>query len=253
MKNVAALVLVGVLFGTGCANYARLNVKSTGANDVPIGVSPTDVAFRGDSTTSFQRIYKKGTAVTLTASPVPGTGFDGWTYSSNKGAVVTVMVAGDMDMTAAYTNTPPIPPPQPPHFIPGNKAVDGGAEMGGGSVGGMGLRYDANDGSKTPGVQGEFYFVDADMVRAQGGQEWHKEGTEWVFTAKNWVSPRTGLHYMFLGWTLYTSGSPLIQSPTIRVSENALHDVLRSYWGTVEEFPAQNVKGSKKYRKHSRK
>jgi hypothetical protein len=157
------------------------------------------------------------------------------------------MVAGDIDMTAAYTNTPPIPPPQPPHFIPGNKDVDGGAEMGGGSVGGMGLRYDANDGSKTPGVQGEFYFVDAAMVTAQGGQEWHKEGTEWVFTAKNWVSPRTGLHYMFLGWTLYYSASPLIQSPTIRVSENALHDVLRSYWGTVEQFPAQKVKGSQKH------
>jgi hypothetical protein len=227
------VLAAGLVLMTGCAGYNRFNVMSSGANGVPVKVNPTDVVFRGDSTTAFQRIYKTGTPVTLTAGTVPNMGFDGWANSSNKNPVVTVVVAGDMDMTACYTNPPP---PQPPHFIPGNKAVDGGAEMGGGSVGGMGLRYDANDGSKTPGVQGEFYFVDANMVKAQGGQEWHKEGTEWVFTAKNWVSPKTGLHYMFLGWTLYTSGSPLIQSPTIRVNENALHDVLRSYWGTVDHF-----------------
>jgi hypothetical protein len=230
MKKVL-LVVLGVLL-SGCASYVKLNVESKGASDVPIAVSPSDVIWRGDGNTAFQRIYKKGTAVTLKAPAVANKGFDGWTYSTTKNPDVTVMVVSDMDMAACYTNSTPTNPPTP-QFIVGDKR-DEGVECWG-SVDGLGLRFDCNDKSKTPEVVDKnFYFLDGDMVTAQGGQTWHMEGDEWVFTGKDVVSPKTGVHYKFLGWTLYYSSSPLIRQPTIRVNKNALHDVLRSYWGSVK-------------------
>ena len=126
-----------------------------------------------------------------------------------------------------------MPDPASYAYVSGNKTADGGPECWG-SCGNMGIRLDGNDGSKVSQCKGPFYFVDGDMVKSLGAIEWHAEGDEWVFTCKDFVSPKSGLKYAFFGFTIYYSASPLVRQYTVRVNKNALHDVLRCYWCTVQ-------------------
>jgi hypothetical protein len=209
------LIIMALLCG-GCLTDATLNVR------------------RG----SGSGTYTLGTTVAIVAdAPAPTEAFQEWRGDISgllepmKTNTTILMNQRAKTIEATFKQ---VTPPEPVYeYITGNKLLDGGREMWG-NVGSMGLRFDANDKSKTPEVKNPFYFLDGDMVTQLGAQTWERIGDNWVFTAKDFVSPRSGLHYRFMGWTKYYSASPLIPDHVISIPVNQLHDVLRSYWGTYE-------------------
>ena len=115
-------------------------------------------------------------------------------------------------------------------FVDGDSAADGGDEEYT-VIGLMGVRLDANDISKYP-CQPGFYFLDGGLIESQGALAWTTVDGALVFTAKNFTSPRSGLKYRFMGWTLQSSGDPLVTDNPVTIADPS--GTLRAYWATVQ-------------------
>jgi hypothetical protein len=79
------------------------------ASGVTIGVSPVDLSGTANGSTSFTRTYDAGASVTLTAPATSGSNtFSSWTgCTSTSGATCTVMLSGNMTVTANYATPAP--------------------------------------------------------------------------------------------------------------------------------------------------
>ncbi len=238
MKRVM-MILASVLMLSGCASYPRLSVMSLGADAVPVAVSPSDVLFRTDSTTFFQRIYPKDTVVTLTVSPVEGKWFNGWSDGSDsliKTPAVSFTMASDKDMTVSYIDPPTPPVPPTPVFVPGNAGKDGKLQSDSETycfINSMGVRILANDGAKIQCING-YYWIKTSLVNQMSAFSYVRLADNSVIvTGRDFTSPLSGLRYQFVGWTEHSSLNPLVTTNPLTIPASEISKTLRGYWRTV--------------------
>ena len=135
------------------------------------------------------------------------------------------------------TNTPPVVTPTntPMNytFIPGNQTLDGGAESWK-QFPGFDVRLSVNDSSKIPGCANGWYTLDGGIVQDAGGLTYQQnsDGT-YTFTATDFVSPKSGLHYKHFGYTIQHSANPLVTGDVLVLQKSDQQNTLRILWATV--------------------
>lgn len=102
------LVASLAIFLAGCQSVSRgpvtLTVARTGSGTGTITSSPAGIDCGATCSGSFPR----GTSVVLTATPGPGTRFDGWSGACSGQGSCTVTLNESASVTAAFTGPPPV-------------------------------------------------------------------------------------------------------------------------------------------------
>lgn len=194
--------------------------------------------------------YAPLASVAIVAQAAPaGTVFAGWSgdiadIADPRAPVTTIrMTQVSKDVDAMYKSivAPPVPTNNSPPvmtspYTPGSKFLDGKG-VGGGNycmIGSMGVRLLANDGSKTPCVNGWYFILDA-LINSEGAftTARNTDGS-YTFAALDFTSPRSGLKYRFIGWTVQHSADPLVYANPLTLTPGQLTETLRGYWVTVK-------------------
>lgn len=119
------------------------------------------------------------------------------------------------------------------YFVAGNSAVDGGSEVWK-QFPGFDVRLSVNDTAKIPGCVNDWYSIDGGIVQSAGGLTYQEnsDGT-YTFTATDFVSGQSGLHYKHFGFTIQYSSADLVETNVLVLQKSDQQNTLRILWATV--------------------
>ena len=118
-------------------------------------------------------------------------------------------------------------------FVAGNEAVDGGSESWK-QFSGFDVRLSVNDAAKIPGCVNDWYNIDGGIVQSAGGLTYqlNANGT-YTFTATDFVSGKSGLHYKHFGFTIQHADADLVETNVLVLQKSDQQNTLRILWATV--------------------